>query len=157
MRILSRSVLNTQWPAVMTHRSETRAPPHEIRLLRKLCLITATCHGCPPNWVSSPPTMRKLDVYTSPHSERGRDDWEPKSLLSNKWREIWSKRSESGGWKSEWVSEWERGSLVYLGSWLVLFVHCHTSRIIFIRFIYRRLSLSLSIWSWWLKQREVEI
>ena len=30
-------------PAVITHRSEIRAPPHDILLLKNDCLITATC------------------------------------------------------------------------------------------------------------------
>ena len=46
-RIFKRSsgVLYTQWPAVIAHRLEIKAPPHEILLLRKDCFITATCQG----------------------------------------------------------------------------------------------------------------
>ena len=46
---------------------EISPPPQLIRLLRKLCLINATCHGWPPNWVSPPPTILKLPAWISPH------------------------------------------------------------------------------------------
>ena len=106
--------LKTQWAAVMTQRSEMRAPPQEILFDRRLSFIIAACnnsswisdswassniwfflwaicktppsmcvplkiwekkrtiHGCPPNWVSSPPTIRKLLAWTSPHSKKER-------------------------------------------------------------------------------------
>ena len=59
--ILTRSILvdvgRDLWDAVFTMPLHLRHSGSSSRP-RKLCLITATCQGWPPNWVSSPPTMR---------------------------------------------------------------------------------------------------